>query len=273
MAAARAFSVIAGAVEPSASAKWPMDRIGSRSGAMFAPDWTDRDDVELVMFHNWGVTVGRIASVDGHQVSLKSPTCAPDSWAGLPKGNRFFAENVKDALGSPGEWYLDRNTGVLTYVPLPGETPSNTHIVAPFAPCLLEVRGNPEARRWAANLRVSGLTFRHTVWNIPVLGRSFPQAEADLGGAIRLSGARDVSFDRCTVTQVGEYGIEVGASCKNVRVTNSYSYRQAGAGGIKIGADRPGRGWRASWIFGLRGWRTTRSSGLSAGACRGGGGS
>ena len=39
--------------------------------------------------------------------------------------------NVREALSEPGEWYLDRPSGRLTYVPKPGEDPQQTVVVAP----------------------------------------------------------------------------------------------------------------------------------------------
>ena len=33
-----------------------------------------------------------------------------------------MVENVFEALDTPGQWYLDRKTGELRYLPLPGET-------------------------------------------------------------------------------------------------------------------------------------------------------
>jgi hypothetical protein len=230
----RGFYTIADAVAPTDGVK---DRGYNRfafSGSDVNASWANPDDLELVLFHNWSVTVGRIASVSSDQVTLKSPTCSPSSWAALPKGNRFFVDNVRDALGTPGDWYLDRKTGVLTYVPMAGESPTTTIVLAPLSPGLIRVHGEVSARRWASNLKLSGLTFRHTAWNIPTEGRSFPQAEADLHGAIQIEGARDVSIDRCTITQVGEYAIEIGAGCKNVRITNS-TMTDLGAGGVKIG--------------------------------------
>ena len=34
----------------------------------------------------------------------------------------YYVENAAELLDAPGEWYLDRATGVLTYLPRPGFT-------------------------------------------------------------------------------------------------------------------------------------------------------
>jgi parallel beta-helix repeat protein len=204
------------------------------SGKDIDPKWSNLDDVELVLFHNWSVTEGRIGAIENHTVTLKTPTCSSDSWAALPKGNRFLIDNVKDALGVPGEWYLDRHSGVLTYIPLKGESPEKCLVVAPVAKSLLQVHGEVASKAWAQNLTLKGLTFQHTLWNIPEVGRSFPQAEADLKGALELEGCRNVRIDHCAFLQLGEYGVEVGGACKNIRLTND-SFHDLGAGGVKIG--------------------------------------
>lgn len=229
----RGFYTIADAVAPTDAAKGKgYDRFAF-SGSDINPSWVNRDDVELFLFQIWDVTVGRIASVDKNVVTLKSPTCSADGWASLPKGNRFFAENVKEAFGQPGDWYLDRPSGVLTYIPMPGERPERSTVVAPAAEALLEVRGSG-GQTPALHVRLANIAFQHTLWNIPVSGRSCPQAEADLGGAITIDNAADVVIDRCLIRQVGQYGIEIGSGCRSVRVMND-TLTDLGAGGVKIG--------------------------------------
>src|SRR5690606_14993546 len=44
---------------------------------------------------------------------------------------RYYIDNLFEALTDPGEWYLNRETGRLHYLPRPGETPVNTEIRAP----------------------------------------------------------------------------------------------------------------------------------------------
>ena len=48
------------------------------------------------------------------------------------KNRRYWAENVKEAFGTPGGWYLDKPTGTLTYMPLPGEKPDEAVVEALF---------------------------------------------------------------------------------------------------------------------------------------------
>ena len=61
---------IASEVPPSDSAKGHgSDRFGF-IGSDIDPNWANRDDIELVLFHNWSITEGRIGQIEGNTVTL-----------------------------------------------------------------------------------------------------------------------------------------------------------------------------------------------------------
>jgi hypothetical protein len=186
----------------------------------------------------------RIAAVDpaGRVVTFTGPTCSPAAWAAFAKGHRFLVENVKEALAAPGEWYLDRPTGVLTYVPRPGEDPARAVVVAPRLEHLLVLRGDP-AGRWVHDVQFRGLTFAHANRVLPPEGQSFAQAEMGLSAAVAAVGARDVVLDGCAVRQVGGYAVAFGPGCRGNRVENC-ELVDLGGGGVKIGDAGPGQ-WAA----------------------------
>ena len=124
-------------------------------------------------------------------------------------------ENVREALGTPGSWYLDRPTGMLTYCPMPGETPESAVVITPVTDRLLEFRGDAAAGRLVEQVRLEGLSFAHCNWSMPQGGQSYPQAEANVGGAIMATGARHLAFDCCAVRHVGRYAFEFRAGCQD----------------------------------------------------------
>src|SRR5438067_13436312 len=128
----------------------------------------------------------RVESVDetNRIVSFTGPTRSTEHWSALSKGRRFLVENVREALERPGEWYFDRKSGDLTYIPMPGEDPDRTVIVAPRIDTLVQVKG-------AQKLTLRGLTLEHANWYTPAEGNNYSQAEVNLGGAISLSNARE----------------------------------------------------------------------------------
>src|SRR5262249_24657103 len=156
-------------------------------------DWHNLSDVEVLGFQTWTMARLRIQSVDEKErtVTFTGHTRGLDNWAALPKGNRYLVENVREALGQPAEFYLDRTTGELTYIPMSGETPAKTRVIAPRLSQLVKLEGNIASRSWVHDIRFLGLTFAHTNWNSPPEGNCYSQAEANLGAAISAVVARD----------------------------------------------------------------------------------
>ncbi len=237
------YYTIADQVPPSPQAEGKgFDRI-RYSGDDVKATWHNLDDVMVMVFQQWSVAKMRIAQVDPTErlVTFKGHTGTTSWWAAFGKGHRYIVFNVAEALGTPGSWYLDRRTGVLTYVPVPGEEPASSVVVAPRLSELLLMEGSIPQQQWVQHVHVRGLTFAHTNWVLPPSGQFFPQAEVGLGAAIMAWGARHVLFDRCVVRHVGEYAMAFGLGCKHNRVENC-EFVDLGGGGIKIG-----HAGRADW--------------------------
>ncbi len=96
--------------------------------------WPNLPEVEVVALHSWSASRLRIKDLDpqGNVVTFTSvPTFRIGSWY-KDERNPYYVENVPEELKQPGQWFLDRATGVLTYLPLPEEKLSNTRLVAPL---------------------------------------------------------------------------------------------------------------------------------------------
>ena len=91
------------------------------------PMWTS------VAFHYWVEERMPIASFDAATNTVVSSRTSifalKDDVA--ERYARYIVENVFEALSEPGEWYLDRATGKLYYVPLPGERPDTAQAFRP----------------------------------------------------------------------------------------------------------------------------------------------
>ncbi len=229
---------IAGTLDPSpASAGKGHDRFVF-SGDDLRADWANLGDVEVVAVHRWTMSRLPIATIapletDAAQkaVTFAGHTRGVREWCSFPKGNRFLVENVREALGTPGSWYLDRPTGRLTYCPLPGETPETAVVVAPVAERLLQCRGDAAAGRPVEHLRFEGLTFAHDNWPMPPAGQSYPQAETNVGGSIIVTAARGLAFDRCAVRHVGRYAVEFRAGSRDCTIDRC-EFVDLGGGGV-----------------------------------------
>jgi len=230
------YFLIADALPPTGKTGKPgFDRFKFRE-ADIRPDWANISDVEAIVFHTWTMSRFHIAAVDVAEkvIAFTGNTPTTDSWGAMPKNRRYFIENVKEALSEPGEWYLDRPSGLLTYIPLPGEDPTKTQIVAPFVDTVVKLKGAPDQGQYVANLTFRGLTFSHDNWNAPPQGNSFPQAEVNLRGAVTADGAHHCTFDRCHIRHTATYAIDFGAACQNNAVLDC-TLDDLGAGGVKIG--------------------------------------
>ncbi len=199
------------------------------------PDWHNLADVEVITFHPWFTSNLRIESVDAKDrlVTFTGRTRTDASYGQLKAKLRYLVENVQEELKTPGQWYLDRPTGQLTYLPLPHEQLSPAPVVAPRLDKLVVLDGNPDAPVQFVTFR--GLTFAHTNWVTPPDGISMPQAATQTPGAIFATAARHCSIDDCTVTLTGGYAIELAAGCQD-NVVQNCRLTDLGAGGIKLGS-------------------------------------
>lgn len=204
--------------------------------AEFNPQWHNLGDVEVNIFHQWSMSRMRIASIDpaNKLVVFKRGTGFDSYWAQFLKGHRYYLENVKEALTEPGEFYLDRTTGELVYLPRPGEDPKTADVIAPRLENLLVLACDGPNKRWVEHLQFRGLVFAHSQWVCPEDGQFFPQAEVGLDGAISAVGARHVLFDTCAIVHTGTYAVAFGEGCRHCQLVNC-ELVDLGAGGVKIG--------------------------------------
>ncbi|MHB0998808.1 MAG: right-handed parallel beta-helix repeat-containing protein [Armatimonadota bacterium] len=230
------YFVVEDAVEPTPGAKGKgFDRFKYAPGDIKG-NWTNLNDVEVLPFHLWTLSRMRIGDIDEQNriITFSNHTLADTFWASLPKGNRYLIDNVKEALDEAGEWYLDRKTGVLTYIPMKGEDIRKAVVIAPVLDIPVSIKGDLENRKWVSNITFKGLSFMHSNWNLPVGGYSSPQGEFSLPGLIYAEGARNIVFDNCTVAHTGGQAIDFEAGCKFNKVQNC-EITDLGAGGIKVG--------------------------------------
>ncbi|MBC8011615.1 MAG: right-handed parallel beta-helix repeat-containing protein, partial [Burkholderiales bacterium] len=225
--------------------------------------WPSLRDAEIVLLHYWVETrlpLPHLCPATGWV------TCARRSVFNLyesfnPKLARYYIDNLFEALTEPGEWYLDRTSGRLTYLPLPNETIERTEVVAPLVTRFLEIAGqafnggsdvgDPLGTRLVEDIAFAGLTFRHSDWYQPSadmlphdsaaargvtdipLG-SAPQSAAHVPAVINVHHARRVRLERCLVEHTGFTALEYGPGCRDCSATQN-TFQHLGGGGLKVG--------------------------------------
>jgi len=169
----------------------------------------------------------------------------------LDVGDLYYIEGALELLDTPGEWYLDRATGTLYYLPLPGEGMGRAEVIAPVLSQLVRLAGKPEAGQFIDHLVFRGLTFAHTEWYFPGgfdTGKEkaevwpppkaevggFAQAAVGVPGAVRGEGVRHTTFNGCSFLHLGDYALELGRGCQHNRIAGC-DLSDLGAGGIKLG--------------------------------------
>ncbi|MCM3746871.1 hypothetical protein M3223_05825 [Paenibacillus pasadenensis] len=114
-----------------------------------------------------------------------------------------YVENIFEELDAPGEWYCDRETGILYVFPLPGTDLAKAETKGAHLSHLLEMKGLPGAS--ARHLTVRGFTFTMTSRTF-MLNRE-PLLRSDWtvyrGGAVLLQGTEHCSIRDCTFTKLG----------------------------------------------------------------------
>jgi parallel beta-helix repeat protein len=194
-------------------------------------EWANQPDVELVGFMAWSDFRAPIMGVDRQ---ARVVDLGPTQTSANEENARYFIENLPGALRVPGEWYLDRSTQKVSYIPLHGEDMEQSQVIAAGLERLVLVQGKPEAGELVRNVVFRGLTFEHADWNTGPQGYFDLQAGIPASSAVEAVGAVDFRVERCTIAHSGGYALELGRGSKHNQVLANEFY-DMGAGGVKVG--------------------------------------
>ncbi len=219
---------------PQAERQNPAAKIGFSYRDRDLQVWDGLDDVNVFVYHSWTSSLHWIQSLDEEQHTVRFTAGAhwPMGW--WEREQRYHVEHYLEALDEPGEWYLDRKTGVLHYWPRPEEDMGNAEVVAPVLRELVRFEGDPENGQYVDYLTLRGLCFQHADWHIENKGEADGQAAVFLSGAVYARGGRHCTIERCEIAHVGQYGLWLAAGCQDNRVFHC-EVHDLGGGGVKIG--------------------------------------
>ena len=173
--------------------------------------WKDEKELWLhgSWFWDWSDQRLKVESIDteARVISL----APPQHGYGYRKGQWYYALNALSEIDSPGEWYLDRESGILYFYP-----PSlleNAVVLVSVLPQLIKLDQ-------ASHVSIQGLVL-----------------EGSRGTAVTISGATGSRIAGCTIRNTGGQGVNIsgGSRCS---VIGCDIYQTAG-GGIRLnGGDR-----------------------------------
>lgn len=169
----------------------------------FRASWAEAPEAEVHIFQGGDCRAYKeivtIEAVDEAQGVVT--VGGPEAVSNLLTGDRYFVENVPELLDAPGEWYLDRREGVLSYWPLPDWDPQ-VPVVAPVLRRVVELRGEPE--RPVTDLRFVGLTVQETDYSPEDGCGGYGMGN---NGVFYLENARRCAVQDCRFENIGAYAV------------------------------------------------------------------
>lgn len=180
------------------------------------------NDVQAVVLHRWVETRMRLDAYNPLTRWIDMLPPAPDPVFTLDGSHpvhgagyaAYYFDNVFETMSEPGEWYLDRPSGRLYYIPLPEEEIATSHVVAPRLKELFRVVGSPAGNAGDTNQRIWNVTFRkiaflHTQVDDLALHTGTGNSPYNSGrGAIQYRFARAPLVEACLFGHVGELAVE-----------------------------------------------------------------
>ncbi|WP_215238896.1 right-handed parallel beta-helix repeat-containing protein [Dyadobacter helix] len=177
--------------------------------------WALESDVRLggYWYWDWSEEFQKVSHIDTLEKGIHIRE--PYHGYGYKDSLRYFGLNLFCEIDTPGEWYLDRLTGLLYWYPPTGVNPSRAEVsLSVFsAPFMIEMQH-------CTNLSLRGLAF-----------------EEGRGSAIRIRQSNNCLISDCRVERFGKDGIHVEEG-SGIGIAGCL-LRTLGCGGMKVkGGDR-----------------------------------
>jgi hypothetical protein len=146
--------------------------------------------------------------------STKQVTLASAPVYGISSDRRIYFENILEELDQPGEYYIDRATGMLYLWPPAAVGGANRVLASVLATQLIQVNG------------ASDLTFKGLI------------LESTRNSAFRVQGGNRVRFEACTLRNVGVDGGSFDSTTRNSGLYGCNVYNTGDRGIVLDGGDR-----------------------------------
>ena len=188
-------------------------------------NWADPTGgyIHAMHLHHWGGYIYRIDGKNEDHTLRLSGGWQNNRQMGMHSQYRY-AENIREEMTLPGEWYFDEKNMRIYVRPVPGDDLDRAEIAVSGGFFLLED---------CENVTVENITLERGVRTF--MDTKEPLLRSDWtiyrGGAALIKNARNCSFDRCRFFDIGSNGVFVDGNCENIRVTRSH-FSQIGASAL-----------------------------------------
>lgn len=215
--------LFAGAVSPVPAQGQPTTWMRYRAGDVPANmDLTAGAEVHIFIAWGWVNAILPIGRVDAAQRRLEF--AGKGASQDTRPGNRYFIENVREALDAPGEWVLDKGRHELLYIPdVPGfpDVPA----VAARLDHLVRCVGDAAAGKFVEHVSFSGFHLADTTHTLA------EQYYAPDDACFRLAAARDVEIRNCEFSACTGYALKLHERSEQCRFAEN-RLRGMGQGGV-----------------------------------------
>jgi hypothetical protein len=239
---------------------------GKWADQWFQPDTIDILNKRIVLNHGFPASFSKIKNAEMHATAWwhwtrqKVARFDPDnrtiytttepgpecSGRKIDFVDRVYFENDIAFLDSENEWFLDSLTYTLYFQSF--ENPNKKRFIYPINEQLLFIKGTAE--KPLSNIKIEGVKFSYTEWNMPPEERKSIQAGfwgTQHGkpvfappAAVMLFWADKCVISKCFFTNLGEGAIALGDGCHDNKI-ESNRFDDIGSNVIQIG-------WRTNYI-------------------------
>lgn len=185
----------------------------------------NQQDVNVRILHFWH---DEMAFIKGFDKASGKITMSRPSTMLIQDFDRYYFENVFEALNEPGEWYLDSVSNVLYYVPFEGESADKLTLYGADVEQLVDING-------VDGISFENIAFTRTDWELPSndakISREdwriqndidFPQAAIGVKGVVSVKYAEDIHIKNCEFIDLGASALKFMDGVKNSSVESSY---------------------------------------------------
>lgn len=183
--------------------------------------WAQADDVWMFGYWcwDWSDQSVRVASIDAEEAEIT--TVQPSAY-GVRANQRFYVYNLLEELDMPGEWHLDRKTGILYFYPPTDDKDTEVKL------SLLEE--SMIAMNDVSHVIIRGLNFGISRGNAVTItgGANNLVVECGIskmgGNAVTINGGIGHGVENCTIYDMGSGGILLaGGSRETLAPANHFA--------------------------------------------------
>ena len=146
-------------------------------------------------------------------------------------GNRYFIENVREALDAPGEWFFDTVKRQLIYLPDQPRFPG-VPTVAAVLDKLIVLEGDPARGKFVEHLNFEGLSFTDTTYRLTA---DYYHPE---DATVVMSGARHCTVRKCEFAWLGGYALKLSNQSQQCLFRENHVHHMGQGGVITVGGTK-----------------------------------